>query len=275
MSAPYIPLYIGDYLADTRHLSTEQHGAYILLLMCAWRGEGYLPNDEKKLARYAGLSVKKWQSISSDILEFFEIENDKIFQKRLLQEYIKYAKKVEVNSKNGSLGGRKKIEDNSDKLLKNNENDKANGINSLKQPEPEPKPELNIKEKTNKKDFVRGVSFKNLNLKTIPQDWLDYAIAKGLTVSQANAQFESFANYWISEGKTKKDWLATWRNRITSWIDTGKIKPQGEIPQTQIIQEISKAIQAADCGMRWNDARYGMTLNEARLLVNPKKCEAA
>ena len=39
--------------------------------------------------------------------------------------------------------------------------------------------------------------------------------------------------------------------------------------------ELVKAIQAADRGMRWNDARYGMTLNEARLLVNPKKCEAA
>ena len=39
--------------------------------------------------------------------------------------------------------------------------------------------------------------------------------------------------------------------------------------------ELIKAIQAADRGMRWNDARYGMTLNEARLLVNQKKCEAA
>lgn len=155
MSASYIPLYIGDYLADTRHLSTEQHGAYILLLMCAWRCEGYLPNDEKKLARYAGLSVKKWQSISSDILDFFEVESDKIYQKRLLQEYIKYAKKVEVNSKNGSLGGRKKTEDNSDKLLKNNNNDKANGINSLKQPEPEPNiiDKSIIKEKIKKENY--------------------------------------------------------------------------------------------------------------------------
>lgn len=69
-----IPLFADAYLADTMHLSTEEHGAYLLLLMAAWRQDDCsLPNDDRKLARIAGLSVRKWSSARTSIEFLFDV----------------------------------------------------------------------------------------------------------------------------------------------------------------------------------------------------------
>lgn len=73
---PWMPLYVADYLADTRHLSTVEHGAYLLLIMHAWMNEGRLPADEARLARIAGLSAKEWTASRDVILQFFLWQDD-------------------------------------------------------------------------------------------------------------------------------------------------------------------------------------------------------
>jgi len=67
---PYMPLYIADYLADTRRLTTIQHGAYLLLIMDYWRN-GKLPTDDKSLAQIAGMGMKEWLRHREKLIVFF------------------------------------------------------------------------------------------------------------------------------------------------------------------------------------------------------------
>lgn len=84
----HIPLFPDAYLRDTTHLTTEEHGAYFLLLMAAWGTEDCsLPNDEKRLAALAKLPVARWRKIAPTVLEFWTIDRGRLSQKRLRQEW--------------------------------------------------------------------------------------------------------------------------------------------------------------------------------------------
>jgi uncharacterized protein YdaU (DUF1376 family) len=102
MSKPFMMLYIGDHLADTTHLSTEQHGAYLLILFALWRREGYLPNDDKILANVAGLTPGKWRAICAPIMALLTVEDGQITQRRLLSEL----RKANAKSQQRSAAGR-------------------------------------------------------------------------------------------------------------------------------------------------------------------------
>ncbi|MEQ1407753.1 DUF1376 domain-containing protein [Neorhizobium sp. Rsf11] len=105
---PFMQLYVSDFIGDTLHLSTEQIGAYMLLLMAMWNAGGKLPGDEAKLARVARMSVKKWKAIAGDLMPFFEIDGDAIRHNRLTKELQKSESKSQSRAAAGAEGGRAK-----------------------------------------------------------------------------------------------------------------------------------------------------------------------
>lgn len=70
MARPYMPFYVGDYLADTSHLSTVQHGAYCLLLFHYWK-RGTLPDDDAQLANIVHMPLAEWRDHRAVIQSFF------------------------------------------------------------------------------------------------------------------------------------------------------------------------------------------------------------
>lgn len=69
----WMPLYIGDYLSDTMHLTCEQSGAYLHLIMHYWRA-GELPDSDVALAQIARLSMKAWKAHKPILAAFFAAE---------------------------------------------------------------------------------------------------------------------------------------------------------------------------------------------------------
>jgi len=71
----WMPLWIGSYLADTTHLSRDQHGGYFLLLMAYWRNKGPLRDDGDRLANTAKATSAEWRRLRPVLLEFFDEED--------------------------------------------------------------------------------------------------------------------------------------------------------------------------------------------------------
>lgn len=102
---PAMMLWTDKYLGDTTHLTTVEHGAYMLILMAMWRAGGVLPDDETRLARTARLSLDKWRKIAPTITDFLTVEDGRITQKRLKLELEKASSRLEKLKAAGHAGG--------------------------------------------------------------------------------------------------------------------------------------------------------------------------
>jgi uncharacterized protein YdaU (DUF1376 family) len=97
-----MPVFIGDYLADTMHLSTEQHGAYLLLLFHLWR-RGSLHDDDGTLAQITGLSGPAWSQARPVLADFFQIHDGLWRHGRVERERIRVAAKQLCNTNKAKL----------------------------------------------------------------------------------------------------------------------------------------------------------------------------
>jgi len=103
----WMPLYIGDYLADTARLTTEQHGAYLLLIMDYWRN-GPPPDDENVLANVCKFPLKRWRENCSVIGGFFSVVEGVWRHGRADEELAKALSNKAAKTKSGANGADRK-----------------------------------------------------------------------------------------------------------------------------------------------------------------------
>jgi len=125
------------YLADTTHLTTEEHGAYLLLLAAMWRRNGSVPDDDRDNARIVGMTPAKWRRMKARLSSLLIVDNGEITQKNLRKTWEITQEKIRKNRANGAKGGRP-VSSKTNNLAKANGFVSDNPNETIPEPEPEP-----------------------------------------------------------------------------------------------------------------------------------------
>jgi len=104
----WFPLYVPDYLADTQSLTTEQHGAYLLLLMAYWQQQGPLPDDDEELAAICRMPLEAFQKASKRLSRFFTVADGVWRHKRVDAEIAKAKGLIAQKSTAGKASAQQK-----------------------------------------------------------------------------------------------------------------------------------------------------------------------
>jgi uncharacterized protein YdaU (DUF1376 family) len=106
---PLLPLHVQALLADTNHLSTEEFGAYCLILFTMWEHGGRLPDDPAFLAKCTRMRRRKWSQLSRGILRPLTRAGGFLSQKRLTDTWLKVQEVRRQRAVAGSKGGRTRV----------------------------------------------------------------------------------------------------------------------------------------------------------------------
>jgi len=110
-SGAYLPLYVGDYLRDTQHLSPAEDGVYHRLLMAYWAAGEPLPADDRKLAAVARVPLDDWLgTYKPAMLEFFRPNAKTWHQKRMDCELQLWRELSQHNQAAGRASGRARVQ---------------------------------------------------------------------------------------------------------------------------------------------------------------------
>jgi uncharacterized protein YdaU (DUF1376 family) len=108
--APVMPLFTDALIGDTMHLTPEQFGCYMLILIATWRNNGLpFPDDDHAMAIRARVGLNRWRTKVRPVLsKFYDLTDGVWFQKRLAIEWKRVQTFKLVQSERGKRSGASK-----------------------------------------------------------------------------------------------------------------------------------------------------------------------
>ncbi len=250
---PAMPLWTDAYLADTQHLTLEEHGAYLKLLMIMWRSPGCrLANDKQKLSKMLAIADRRFNKIWHIVGDFFYESNGFLYQKKLSAVYETLNKVSEQRRRAGMKGAQAKALKNkktrqangqakrklslSKTAAKRKQTVKQNGSNQNQNltekggltPSPKenddnanlPLPDPNGSAQPEGTDHATQRRGTKLASDWRPDaDQIGYAIEKGYSRDEAESIADQFVNYFTN-GKGKNQAHINWDRTWQTWIST-------------------------------------------------------
>lgn len=228
----FMPLYIGDYLADTGHLTAAEHGAYLLLLMHYWRTGKPLPSDDEVLARIAKMPGEEWEDAKITVRGFFiatvtdavTVLKHKRAEEELNAARLKYeSRKAASDKANAAKNAAKEQTSNRD----GNRNEHRDGNRGMTEPQPQP-------HSSNEESSLRSDSPAKAGVRRkMPEDWpaqadQEKAIAywrkagREDLVENLQAQISLARAHHLGKGTRSPDWPQIWITWYTRALEYNK-----------------------------------------------------
>jgi uncharacterized protein YdaU (DUF1376 family) len=219
MAKAWMPLYIGDYLADTAHLTQGQHGAYMLFIMHYWV-RGPIPAKQKQCMSIAQARTPDECEAAQDVLDgFFELRDGCYHHKRIDKELADaaeaYARRAAAAAKRWGTDSKAPAKPEPAKKVQSQPQSQAEGKPSAvsKPKKGEPKNELTTEIGNGAAKFDAATHAPNAEQVGWARDFT------GWDESHLDDVRQSYTEYWTGPKgqkvkRTDDGWNRTWR----TWV---------------------------------------------------------
>lgn len=205
-----MPIYIGDYLKDTMHLTIEQHGSYFLILLDMWNHNGKIPDEMGYLSRVTRTTPEHFEkNIYHQIWGYFyQTEHGLLGHSRIDSELKKSKDRRLIAQQNGKKGGRPKTQPQTQKEPTGKPIANPT-LNPEKSSSPSPSPSYKKKKREFKPPTLLDVS--------------QYVQEKSYSVNAQNFfDYYNVTDWHDKDGKK----VNNWKQKLISWNSREKKEPR-------------------------------------------------